>query len=429
MTHDALLRAMFDAAIAAADPAKSLAAHLPDKPAGRTIVVGAGKAAASMARALEAAGDGPLSGLVVTRYGHGVACDRITVVEASHPVPDAAGRRAAGDILQLVSGLCADDLVIALISGGASALLTLPAAGISFDEKQAINSAILKSGAPISQMNCVRKHLSAVKGGRLAIAAAPARMVTLAISDVPGNDPSTIGSGPTVFDPTTGAEALGILDDHGISISEAVRDHLGAPDGSGPDAGSSVFQQTDYRLIATPQQSLEAAADVARSHGYAPVILGDAIEGDARAVAADHRVLVARVLEAGDPGPPPLALLSGGETSVTVRGSGRGGRNVEYAMALALALDGLPGVHALAGDTDGIDGIADNAGAVITPNTLARARAAGLDPVASLADNDGHGFFEALGDAVVTGPTLTNVNDFRAILIDQQIDGALLSEA
>ncbi len=424
MTHDAVLRAMFDAAIAAADPAKSLAAHLPDKPVGRTVVVGAGKAAASMARALEAAWDGPLTGLVVTRYDHGVACDQITVVEASHPVPDAAGRRAAGDILELVSGLTADDLVIALISGGASALLTLPAAGIAFDEKQAINSALLKSGAPISQMNCVRKHLSAIKGGRLAIAAAPARIVTLAISDVPGDDPSTIGSGPTVFDPTTGAEALDILNSHGISITDAVRDHLRSEDGrgpdrSGPDAGDSVFQQTDYRLIATPQLSLEAAADVARSLGYAPVILGDAIEGDARAVASDHRALVARVLAADDPGPPPLALLSGGETSVTVRGSGRGGRNVEYALALALALDGQPGVHALAGDTDGIDGIADNAGAVIGPDTLARARAAGLDPAASLTNNDGHGFFGALGDAVITGPTLTNVNDFRAILIDQ----------
>ena len=412
-----MLRSLFEAAVAAADPMTCLAAFVPEKPRGRTVVVGAGKAAAAMAGALEAAWDEPLSGLVVTRYGHAVPCRSIEVVEAAHPVPDATGRKAAGRIMRLVAGLGADDLVIALISGGASSLLTLPAGGIALADKQAINQALLKSGAPISQMNCVRKHLSAIKGGRLAVAAAPARLVTLAISDVPGDDPATIGSGPTVPDPTTSEEALAILDRYAITVPVAVRDHLGSAGSETPKPGDPVFENCDYRLIAAPRMSLDAAARMVQAHGYATHVLGDDLEGESRAVAREHAALAVRMRATSEP-PAPVAVLSGGETSVTVRGAGRGGRNVEYLLALALALDGEPGVYAIAGDTDGIDGIAENAGAIITPDTLARAAAAGMDPAAFLADNDGHTFFEALGDAVTTGPTLTNVNDFRAILID-----------
>jgi hydroxypyruvate reductase len=409
-----LLVAMFEAAVAAADPALCLPPHLPPAPRGRTIVVGAGKAAASMARAVEAHWRGPLEGLVVTRYGHALATDRIEVVEAAHPVPDDAGRAAAGRILDAVRGLGADDLVLVLISGGGSALLSLPADGLTLDDKQAVNRALLRSGAPIGQMNTVRKHLSLIKGGRLAAAAAPARVVTLAISDVPGDDPAVIGSGPTVADPTSFAEARAILGQYAIEPPPAVARHLEAARDETPKPGDPRLGAARTVLIATPMRALEAAAELAREAGYETRILGDAIEGEAREVAAEHAALALAGAEEGRP----LALLSGGETTVTVRGrGGRGGRNAEYMLALAIALQGSPGIHAIACDTDGIDGTEDNAGAVIGPESLARARDLGLDALALLRANDAYAFFEALGDLVISGPTLTNVNDFRAILI------------
>jgi hydroxypyruvate reductase len=392
---------MFDAAVAAAAPATALPPFLPAPPKGRTGVVGAGKASAAMAAAVEAHWPGPLSGLVVTRYGHGVATKRIEIVEAAHPVPDAAGQRAAMRILDLVKGLGPDDLVLALISGGASALLTLPAPGLTFEAKRELNRALLKSGASISEMNCVRKHLSRVKGGRLAAAAAPARVVALLISDVPGDDPSVIGSGPTVPDPTTVEEARAVLAKYGIEAPAALSET------------PKRLANSATAMVATPQRSLEAAAEVARAHGIAPLLLGDAIEGEAREVAKVMAGIARSCAAHGAPARPPCVLLSGGETTVTLRGRGRGGRNAEFLLALAVALDGHPRIHALAADTDGIDGSEDNAGALIGPETLAR----GPDAKARLADNDGYGFFAALGDLVVTGPTLTNVNDFRAILV------------
>jgi hydroxypyruvate reductase len=414
-TPEALVRAMFEAAVAAADPAICLPAHLPPPPRRRTVVVGAGKAAASMARAVEAHWQGPLEGLVVTRYGHGAATSQIEVVEAAHPVPDAAGRAAAGRILAAVQGLTADDLVLVLISGGGSALLSLPADGLTLNDKQAVNRELLRSGAPIGEMNTVRKHLSAIKGGRLAAAAAPAPVLTLAISDVPGDDPAVIGSGPTVADPTTFAEARAILAKYAITPPPAAARHLEAAADETPKPGDARLAGAAAVLIATPMMALEAAAAVAREAGYETEILGDAIEGEAREVAADHAALALSRLEEGRR----LALLSGGETTVTVRArGGRGGRNAEYMAALAIGLGGAAGIHAIACDTDGIDGTEDNAGAVIAPDTLARAAAAGLDPQARLDGNDAYGLFEALGDLVVSGPTLTNVNDFRAILID-----------
>jgi len=415
----ALLKQMFDAAIAAALPAKCLPAHLPPRPRGRTIVVGAGKAAASMARAVETHWDGPLAGLVVTRYGHAVPCERIEVVEAAHPVPDAAGRAAAARILALASGLSAHDLVLCLISGGGSALLAAPAPGITLEDKQAVNRALLRSGANIAEMNCVRKHLSAVKGGRLAAACAPAEVVTLTISDVPGDDPSVIASGPTVPDPTTFAEALGVLEKYGIAEPHAALDHLRAARDETPKPGDARLTRARTVMIATPQHALEAAAGVARAHGVTPVILGDAIEGEAREVALVHAGIARQVARHGQPAAPPCVLLSGGETTVTVRGAGRGGRNAEFLLGLAVALDGRPGIHALAGDTDGIDGTEDDAGALLAPDSVARAAALGLDARRMLAANDGYGFFAALGDLVTTGPTLTNVNDFRAILVSR----------
>jgi hydroxypyruvate reductase len=416
----ALLPRMFRAAIEAAAPDACVPPHLPPPPAGRTVVVGAGKAAAAMARAVEAhwPADRPLSGLVVTRYGHGVGpLPRIEVVEAAHPVPDAAGLAAAGRILDRVRGLTDDDLVLCLISGGGSALLALPAAGITLADKQAVNRALLRSGAGIHDMNCVRKHLSAIKGGRLAVAAWPARVVTLVISDVPGDDPAVIASGPTVPDATTLADARAILARHGITPPAAVAAWLERDAAETPKPGDPVFRHVRTVLAATPQASLEAAAAVARAEGVTPLILGDAIEGEAREVA---RVLAGIALSCarhGHPVAPPCVLLSGGETTVTVRGQGRGGRNAEFLLGLAVALDGHPGISALAGDTDGIDGTEANAGALLTPDSLARAAALGLRPRAMLDDNDGHGFFAALGDLVVTGPTRTNVNDVRAILV------------
>jgi glycerate 2-kinase len=419
--------AMFRAAIAAADPALVVPPHLPPPPKGRTIVVGAGKAAASMAKAVEdhwpsSSIDRALEGLVVTRYGHGLspglACSRIEVVEAAHPVPDAAGRAAAQRILDKVGGLSADDLVICLISGGGSALLALPAEGLTLEDKQGINSALLKSGAPIGEMNTVRKHLSAIKGGRLAAAAWPARIVTLIISDVPGDDPAVVASGPTVADPTTSAEALAILRRYRIAMSPAITRMLEAGENETPKPGDPRLAHAQTIMIATPQKSLDAAAEVARKAGLFPISLGDAIEGEAREVAREHAALALRVAEDRQNYKHPCVLLSGGETTVTVRGKGRGGRNVEYLLSLTIALKGHAAIHALAGDTDGIDGVEDSAGAVVRPDTLSRAAVLGLDPQAYLEANDAWSFFSALGDLVVTGPTLTNVNDFRCLIIE-----------
>jgi glycerate 2-kinase len=421
MMERALLRRMFEAAVEAAEPGSCVPPHLPEPPAGRTVVVGAGKAAAAMARAVEAhwPPDRPLSGLVVTRYGHGVGpLERIQVVEASHPVPDAAGLAAAARILDLARGLGPEDLALCLISGGGSALLALPAPGIELADKQAVNRALLRSGAGIRDMNCVRKHLSAIKGGRLAAAAAPARVVSLIISDVPGDDPSVIASGPTVPDLTTLADARAVLKRFSIIPPPSVEARLSDPAAETPKPGDPAFARTLTRVIAAPQASLEAAAEVARKAGVEPLILGDAIEGEA---AEAGRVMAGIARQAAvhrQPAPPPCVLISGGETTVTVRGRGRGGRNVEFLLALAVQLDRLAGVHALAADTDGVDGAEEVAGAIIAPDTLSRAENLGISAKDRLADNDGHGFFAALGDQIVTGPTLTNVNDFRAILIN-----------
>jgi glycerate 2-kinase len=409
---------MFDAALAACNPALCLPPHLPARPKGRTVVVGAGKAAAAMARAVEQHWSGPLSGLVVTRYGHGVDTERIEVVEASHPVPDAAGAQAAERILESVRGLTAHDLVLCLISGGASALLALAAPGLTLADKQQINKALLACGAAISEMNCVRKHLSAIKGGRLGAAAFPAEVITLVISDVPGDDLSIIGSGPTVPDPTTFADARAVFEKYGLAMSPAVAQRLASTDET-PKPGDPRFSRARAKLIARPQGALEAAAAVAHKAGYHPVILGDSLEGEARDVALVHAGIARQVVNHGQPHPAPVALISGGETTVTLRGKGRGGRNAEFLLALTVALNGHPGIHAIACDTDGIDGTEDNAGAVTGPDSLAHGRAKGLDAKVMLANNDGYGFFSGIGDLVVTGPTRTNVNDFRVILVDR----------
>ena len=413
-----LLRAMFGAAIAAAQPALCLPPHLPPQPKGRTLVIGAGKASAAMARALEDHWEGPLEGLVITRYGYEVPCQRIEIVQAAHPVPDAAGLHAAQRLRALVSGLTPDDLVIALISGGGSSLLVAPGPGLTLADKQAVNQALLKSGATIGEMNSVRRHLSALKGGRLAAACYPAPVWTLLISDVPGDAPQDIASGPTVADPTTCADALAIIQRYQLDVPPAVRALLASAEGETLKPGDPRLARNTVRMITAPQMALEAAARVARAAGVTPHILGDSLEGEARDLGKTLAGIARQVALRGQPFSAPCVLLSGGETTVTVRGKGRGGRNVECLLAMALALDGLPGVHALAGDTDGVDGQEEIAGACITPDTLARAWALGTSPRASLDNNDGHGFFGALGDAVVTGPTLTNVNDFRAIVID-----------
>ncbi len=413
----ALLREMFEAAIAAAQPARCVPPWLPKPPQGRLIVIGAGKASAAMAQAVEAHWPGELSGLVVTRYGYAAPCQRIEIVEAAHPVPDAAGLDATRRILDRVRGLSADDVVLCLISGGGSALLPLPGAGLTLADKQAVNRTLLQSGATISEMNCVRRHLSAIKGGRLAAACHPARVVTLLISDVPGDKPLDIASGPTVPDPTTCADALAILDRYGIAAPAAARALLESGRGETIKPGDSRLAGIETHLIATPQMALEAAAEVARQAGIATHILGDSLEGEARDVGTVMAGIARQTALRGQPFRPPCVLLSGGETTVTVRGHGRGGRNVEFLLALGIALNGQPGIHALAGDTDGVDGQEEIAGAYLAPDTLARAWTQGIKPRESLANNDGHGFFEALGDAVITGPTLTNVNDFRAILV------------
>ncbi|MDQ0316374.1 glycerate kinase type-2 family protein [Amorphus orientalis] len=418
-TDDArrLLDHLFRAAVDRARPDTSLAGHLPPKPKGRTVVIGAGKASAAMARALEAAWDGPLEGVVLTRTGHGEDTRQIRIVEASHPVPDQAGVDGTAEMLACLDGLTEADLVICLLSGGGSALLAGPPPGVSLEDLQALSRALLRSGAPISDMNTVRKHVSTVAGGRLALAAAPAPIVTLAISDVPGDDPAVIASGPTVADATTAADARAILEAHGIAVPASITHWLTDPAAETPKPDDPALAHASCRLIATPMMSLEAAAALAEEKGIRTLVLGDRIEGEAREVA---KVLAAIAISCATHARPlsaPCLILSGGETTVTVRGNGRGGRNTEFQLALALALDGHPGISAIAGDTDGIDGSEDNAGALVDPTTLARARAAGLDPRAFLADNDGYGFFSVLGDLVVTGPTRTNVNDFRAILI------------
>lgn len=410
-----LLRALFDRAVEVADPMRSLARHLPDKPSGRVVVVGAGKASARMAEAVEAEW-GPCEGLVITRYGYGRPTKGIEIVEAAHPVPDAAGLAATARMLALVHGLGEDDFVLALISGGASALLVAPVEGVSLAEKQAVNAALLASGAPISQMNTVRKHLSRVKGGQLAAAAHPARMLTLMISDVPGDDPAFIGSGPTVGAASTAAEARAILERWKVAVPPAVLAALDRPTGV-IAPGDARLARVENRLYAAPSQSLAAAAEMARGFGLDVRVLGDALEGEAREVAASQAKQARAIRAALRSGDAPVLLLSGGELTVTRRGDGIGGPNAEFCLALAVALDGAAGIHAIACDTDGVDGAAEVAGAVIGPETLVKAEALGIGPQDSLARNDAHGFFAAIGDKVVTGPTLTNVNDFRAILI------------
>ena len=416
----ALLRDLFDAALAAARPATCLAPYIEklQPPKGRTVVIGAGKASAAMAKAVEDRWPHPLEGLVVTRYGYGENCRKIEIVEAAHPVPDEKGRAAAGRILEKVKGLAPDDLVLCLISGGASALLALPAPGLTLADKQDVNRALLMSGAHIGEMNTVRKHLSAIKGGRLAVAAQPARMLSWLISDVPNDDPGVIGSGPTVPDPTTFADALAVLAKYRIESPAAVRAHLEAGAAGRfeetPKPGDPRLARVETVMVATPKRSLEAAASLARGRGVDVVMLGDNLEGEASELGAEHARLALDL--AGKRGKPTV-VLSGGETTVTVRGKGRGGRNVEYLLAEAIAAGGAKGIWGLSADTDGVDGAEDIAGGVFTPDTLARARAKGRNPEAMLADNDGHGFFGMLGDSLVTGPTRTNVNDFRATLI------------
>jgi hydroxypyruvate reductase len=414
---EALLRKMFDAAIASAQPAICIPPHLPPPPRGRLIVVGAGKASAAMAHAVEEHWQGSVSGLVVTRYGYAVPCRHIEIAEAAHPVPDAAGMRAAQRMLQLVANLSEDDLVLCLISGGGSALLPLPAPGLTLDMKQSVNRALLASGASIGEINCVRRHLSAIKGGRLGAACYPAQVLTLLISDVPGDRPVDIASGPTVADPTTSAEAWGIVRRYGIAVPSEVRELLESGRAESVKPGDPRLARSTVCMIATPQMALEAAAAVARATGISAHILSDAIEGEAREVGKVLAGMALQVAGRGQPFATPCVLLSGGETTVSVRGNGRGGRNVEFLLALAIALDGHPYIHALAGDTDGVDGQEEIAGACIGPSTLARAATLQLRPKDMLEDNDAHSLFSALGNSVITGPTLTNVNDFRAILV------------
>ncbi|WP_085907237.1 glycerate kinase type-2 family protein [Kiloniella majae] len=415
------LRDLFQAGLDAADPRLAVPDYLPTPPKGRTVVIGAGKAAAAMAKAVEENWEGPIEGLVVTRYDHdmpqGEKCTRIEVVEAAHPVPDAAGREAAKRIYEMVQGLSADDLVLCLISGGGSSLLALPADGLSLEDKQTINKALLKSGANIIEMNTVRKHLSAIKGGQLAAAAAPAQMVSLLISDVPGDDPDVIASGPTVPDPSTFADTRAILAKYDITPSASVATHLEKAANETPKPNDPVFANCSMHMISRPQDSLDAAKLVVEKHGFTPVVLGDSIEGEAREVAKVMAAIARQVTNHNQPAQAPCVLLSGGETTVTVKGNGRGGRNAEFLLALAVELDGVADIYALACDTDGIDGSEDNAGAILSPDTLERAEKLGISAKEHLANNDGYSFFEALDDLIITGPTRTNVNDFRAIVV------------
>jgi glycerate 2-kinase len=418
----ALLLESFNAAVSAANPLTILPAHLPAPPAGRTLAVGAGKAAASMALAVEQhwPAVAPLDGLVITRYRHGLLTNRIKAIEAGHPVPDESGERAAREILRLAKGLGADDLLVALISGGGSALLSLPLEGIGMAELKATTKEMLRSGAPIQDMNVVRKHLSAIQGGRLA-AATKARVLALIISDVTGDDPTHVASGPCAPDPTTYRDALDVLARYSIKAPQQIVAFLErgargeAPES--PKPGDKLFARVENRVIATAQQSLQAAAEIFRSRGITPIILGDSVTGEAGEVAKVYGALVRQIKQHGEPFRPPVALISGGECTVTVRGNGRGGRCSEFLLALAIDLDGLEGVHALAADTDGIDGSEDNAGAYLAPDSLARAAGAGLNAKRLAQNNDAYSFFSVLGDLITTGPTRTNVNDYRAIVI------------
>lgn len=424
-----VLNSVFQAALAVCLPDKIVGPALDrlalDRVKGRIVITGAGKASAAMGAAVEAWAKEKglfdrIEGLIVTRYGHAVDCERIEIVEAAHPVPDQAGMDAAGRIKALAEELTADDIMMCLISGGGSALLALPAPGLTLEHKQAVTNALLRSGANIGEMNAVRKHLSAIKGGQLAAAAHPARVVSFLISDVPGDDPETIASGPTVPDPSTFGRAQQILSDYGIDLPGPVADWLDQAEPETPKPGDSIFDNTETIMLATPQMALEAAAKAAEEHGLTPIILSDAIEGEAREVAKVHAAIARQVQKHGQPVTAPSLILSGGETTVTVRGKGRGGRNAEFSLALAIDLAGAAGITAIACDTDGIDGSEDNAGAIIDPETLTRASEAGIDADAMLRGNDSYSLFEQTGDLVMTGPTLTNVNDFRAILVEPQ---------
>ncbi len=413
-TVKTFLLQLFTTAWQSASAEKCLPDFIPDMPDGKVVVVGAGKAAAAMAASLEPYLPKDTTGLVLTRYGHGCKTTMIEVVEAAHPVPDQKGLEGAKRIMQMVSGLTVDDLVICLISGGGSSLLALPAKGITLADKQTINSQLLRSGAPIDEMNCVRKHLSAIKGGRLALAACPARIETLIISDVPGNDPSVIASGPTVGDTTTAKDALAIIDKYHLQIPDNVYALLQSPQAATPCPQDKRLASSFIHLIATPAQSLEQAAKLAVARGFKVINLGDEIEGEARIIASQHAQMAIKLAKKQKP----VIIISGGETTVTVKGNGRGGRNAEYALALAIALDGNRAISAIACDSDGIDGSEDNAGAMVFPDTLTRAENKRLDARACLDDNDAYSFFAALDDLVITGPTRTNINDFRAIIIN-----------
>ncbi|MBX9453391.1 MAG: glycerate kinase [Mesorhizobium sp.] len=414
----ALFGGLFTAAVAAADPERVIRDFLPQKPKGRTLVIGAGKASAQMAAAFEKAWDAPLEGLVVTRYGYAAACERIEVIEAAHPVPDEAGLVASRRLLESVEGLTSDDLVVALISGGGSALLPSPPDGMSLDDEIAVNEALLASGAPISAMNTLRKHLSTIKGGRLALAAHPAKVVSLIVSDIPGDNPAFVASGPTVPDRAARDDALAIVRDYGLKLPDAALRHLRSEAAEAPSPDDPAFAGNEVHVIASAARSLEAAAEEARSRGIEAVILSDAIEGEARDVAGMHAAIAREIAARDRPFRKPVLLLSGGETTVTIRGrGGKGGRNSEFLLALALAIEGVEGVHAFAADTDGIDGSEDNAGAFADFTSAARIRAAGIDPKQALGRNDAWTAFDAVGDLFAPGPTGTNVNDLRAILV------------
>lgn len=414
---EVLLKNMFMAAIESAQPQHTIPAYLPQNIAGKLTVIGAGKASAAMAKAVEDHWQGELSGLVVTRYGYGVECQHIEITESAHPVPDDAGLLAARRIMSLVEGLSENDTVLCLISGGGSSLMSLPLEGISLEEKQDINRALLRSGATISEMNCVRRHLSAVKGGRLAAACYPARLITLLISDVPGDDPCDIASGPTVADATTCQDALDILRRYYITIPQHIENLLVTGIAESIKPGDVKLQKSEVHLISTPMMALQAAAEIAKDQNIPAYILSDSLEGEARDVGKVLAGITRQVANHGHPFEKPCILLSGGETTVTLKGNGRGGRNVEFLLSLAIELNGEAGIWALAGDTDGVDGQEEIAGAVISPETLTKARMKGIHARSSLDNNDGHGFFEAIDSSVITGPTLTNVNDFRCIMI------------
>lgn len=416
--HVALLTSMFDAAIEAADPLASLKAHLPEKPKGRTVVIGAGKGAAQMAAAFEQLWDGPLSGVIVTRYGYAAPCQHVKVLEASHPVPDEAGLAASAALFETVRDLSADDLVVALVCGGGSSLLPSPPEGLTLADEQALNEALLASGAPIGAMNAIRKHCSTIKGGRLAKAAYPARVVSLVVSDVPGDDPAQVASGPTVPDDVTLEEALALVESLRIELPEAIKTHLAKESARAPDPSDEAFARNEVTVVASAGISLDAAAGVGRNAGYSVAILSDAIEGEARDIGLMHAAIARQVAEKNAPFQKPAIILSGGETTVTLRAKGRGGRNTEFLLSFANAIEGAQGISALAADTDGIDGSEDNAGAFADGQSAARIRKGGVDPKAALSGNDAWGAFEAAGDLFVPGPTGTNVNDFRAILIE-----------